>query len=218
MYKRGNPYGPHPAIVENASRKLGRAGDYIQLSRSIGAQAAGAGVGKEFGCVIVDPETGKIVAAAGDGRSAVRGEGWGNPLNHCVMRAVAMVAQKRLEEGAEVMPDNPVKAETALERRYLGMRSIITPTKNGESGEGYLCHNMHVYLSHEPCVMCAMALLHSRVGVVVFGQRMPRTGALVAGEGSGYGLFWRPELNWKFLCWQWADREDEDGMEDGVSV
>ncbi|RPB12466.1 cytidine deaminase-like protein, partial [Morchella conica CCBAS932] len=205
VYKRGNPYGPHPAIVENAANKLGRAGEYIQLARSAGAAVADLDIGEPFGCVIVNPETGEVVAAAGDGRCKGDKE-WGNPLNHAVMRAVAMVAQKRLETGEEVMPNNPCRPLTELER-------TAENEENGENGEGYLCHNMHVYLSHEPCVMCAMALLHSRVGVVVFGQKVPKTGALMAegedGEGTGYGLFWRGELNWKFLCWQWVDELHE---------
>lgn len=237
VYKRGNPYGPHPAIVENAANKLGRAGEYIQLARSAGAAVADLDIGEPFGCVIVNPETGEVVAAAGDGRCKGDKE-WGNPLNHAVMRAVAMVAQKRLETGEEVMPNNPCRPLTELERVYFEAKTTTTTTtitpfelvetaetaeneENGENGEGYLCHNMHVYLSHEPCVMCAMALLHSRVGVVVFGQKVPKTGALMAegedGEGTGYGLFWRRELNWKFLCWQWVD-ELHEKIKEGISV
>ena len=30
--------------------------------------------------------------------------------------------------------------------------------------------------------------------------------------GLGYGLFWRRELNWKLLAWQWVG-VDEDVME-----
>lgn len=229
VYKRGNPYGPHPAIVENVTKKLGRAGEYIQLARNIGAAAADLGIGEPFGCVIVNPETGEVVAAAGDGRC--KGDkAWGNPLNHAVMRAVGMVAQKMLENGEEVMPNNPCKPLTELERVYFEAKTTTTTIapaeleeteEIGEAGEGYLCHNMHVYLSHEPCVMCAMALLHSRVGVVVFGQKVPKTGALMAegegGEGTGYGLFWRGELNWKFLCWQWVDELGEK-IKEGICV
>lgn len=204
----------------------------MALAQAVGLQAAAVGLGKGFGCVVVDPDAGEVVAVAGDGRCKHNSKGWGNPLNHCVMRVVAMVAQKRLEEGIEVMPDNPVKPETDLEKRYFDTKSpppLPIHTEGGEiveGSEGYLCHNMHVYLSHEPCVMCTMALLHSRVGVVVFGRRMPKTGALIAegadGEPEGYGLFWRPELNWKFLCWQLVEVEGEGelevAMEDGVSV
>ncbi len=37
----------------------------------------------------------------------------------------------------------------------------------GESGE-YLCTDMTVILSHEPCPMCAMALVHARAARVIF--------------------------------------------------
>jgi tRNA(adenine34) deaminase len=37
-----------------------------------------------------------------------------------------------------------------------------------------------VYVTHEPCLMCAGALVHARVREVVFGAIEPKTGALVS--------------------------------------
>lgn len=114
-----------------------------------------------------------------------------------------------------------------------------------DTGE-YLCHNHIIYLTHEPCVMCSMALIHSRIGMVVIdgtkkaaypgwgglyvggSQHCRPVGELVQhqqkkqhkeigivgsdGEkfsdnsiGAGYGLFWRKELNWKFLAFEWIE-------------
>ena len=57
-----------------------------------------------------------------------------------------------------------------------------------------------------------MALVHSRVGRVIFKHRMPKTGGLTAEVlsndtgpvGLGYGLCWRKELNWQFMCWEYT--------------
>jgi hypothetical protein len=97
---------------------------------------------------------------------------------------------------------------------------------------GYLCLHLELYATHEPCVMCSMALLHSRFGRVVFWRAMPRTGGLVAERCGGagnttaasataataaapphfasYGLFWRSQLNWKFPCWQWRPDDGDE--------
>jgi len=48
-----------------------------------------------------------------------------------------------------------------------------------------------VYVTVEPCAMCAQALLHARVGRVVFGAAEPKTGA----AGSVLNLFQEPRLN-----------------------
>ena len=61
-----------------------------------------------------------------------------------------------------------------------------------------------------------MALVHSRVGRVIFKHRMPKTGGLTAEMvsngtgpvGLGYGLCWRKELNWQFMCWEYEAAED----------
>jgi len=226
VYKRGNPFGPHPAMVENTVAKLTRADEYMALARKVAQEVGEAGVGYASGGVVVDPETNDVIAAAGDGRLRPSDMGWCNPLSHAVQRLVEMVAQKRLKRGEVVSPNNPITALTETERIYLNTESMGTldgQRQNGaedvaEDGEfcghadntSYLCHNMHVYLTHEPCVMCAMALLHSRVGVVVFQHRMIRTGALIAkiDDGLGLGLFWRPDLTWKFLAWQWVAVEE----------
>ena len=48
-----------------------------------------------------------------------------------------------------------------------------------------------LYVTLEPCVMCAGALLHARVARIVFGAPDPKTGAC----GSVLNLFAEPRLN-----------------------
>jgi tRNA(Arg) A34 adenosine deaminase TadA len=48
-----------------------------------------------------------------------------------------------------------------------------------------------LYVTLEPCVMCAGALMHARVARVVFGAPDPKTGAC----GSVVNLFAEPRLN-----------------------
>jgi tRNA-specific adenosine deaminase 3 len=78
------------------------------------------------------------------------------------------------------------------------------------NGDGYLCHGLEIYCSHEPCVMCSMAIVHSRFGKIVFARRMRETGGLCADGQLGHGLFWRKELNWTMLAWQWFDSMHTD--------
>jgi len=63
-----------------------------------------------------------------------------------------------------------------LESHYLSFESNPASL----APRGYLCLNLEVYVTHEPCVMCSMALLHSRIGRVVFGRG--------GGGGSGGGM------------------------------
>ncbi|CCU80793.1 tRNA specific adenosine deaminase subunit Tad3 [Blumeria hordei DH14] len=67
----------------------------------------------------------------------------------------------------------------------------------------YLCHDLEIYCTHEPCVMCSMAIIHSRFGRVIFGKKMRRNGGLAADGHLQHGLFWRKELNWTLLAWQY---------------
>jgi tRNA-specific adenosine deaminase 3 len=111
---------------------------------------------------------------------------------------------------------------------------------------GYLCTDLDVYLTHEPCVCCCMALLLSRFRSVTY----PQTGRMVSGglasepviqpvpvsepdyeDGKAneanskqprqyYGLHWRKELNWRALGFEFVqDGQNQDGdiAEDGVA-
>ncbi|SCC93976.1 tRNA-specific adenosine deaminase (modular protein) [Thiomonas sp. X19] len=60
-----------------------------------------------------------------------------------------------------------------------------------------------LYVTLEPCAMCAMALMHARLDRVVFGAHDPKTGA----AGSVLNLFDEPRLN--HHCVLHADVEAE---------
>ena len=48
-----------------------------------------------------------------------------------------------------------------------------------------------LYVTLEPCAMCAMAIVHARIARVVFGARDPKTGA----AGSVFDLLTDPRHN-----------------------
>src|SRR5690349_24279409 len=55
----------------------------------------------------------------------------------------------------------------------------------------YRLPDCELYVTLEPCAMCAMALMHARMKRVVFGAADPKTGA----AGSVLDLFAEPRLN-----------------------
>ncbi|MEP7084589.1 MAG: tRNA adenosine(34) deaminase TadA [Betaproteobacteria bacterium] len=55
----------------------------------------------------------------------------------------------------------------------------------------YRLPGCELYVTLEPCAMCAGAIIHARIARVVFGARDPKTGAC----GSVIDLFAEPRLN-----------------------
>jgi tRNA-specific adenosine deaminase 3 len=87
--------------------------------------------------------------------------------------------------------------------------STPAPAKNGQH---YLLTSRALFTTHEPCVMCSMALLHSRVKEVFFLVPMQRTG------GCG-GAVCVPKLdgvNHRFAIGRWktgAGSVNVEGLE-----
>jgi tRNA-specific adenosine deaminase 3 len=223
-YKNTNPYGPHPSLVQrNAAEIEGEAGRWLALAGTAGEQISKQCLGENIGVVVVDRMggTSKVIAVAGDCRwrsptgAAEQHTGTGNVMAHAVQRAIAMVAKKRLRAAGtdpalldrSLFCDSPL---TAVEKEYY--------EKDNIASSGYLCVDLDIYLTNEPCVMCSMAILHSRFRRCIFSKRMPHTGGMTSDnvdasafpDGLKHGLFWRPsELNWKFLAWEF--KEDNKG-------
>jgi len=61
----------------------------------------------------------------------------------------------------------------------------------GRALGNYRLPGCELYVTIEPCAMCAGAIIHARIARVVFGARDPKTGAC----GSVIDLFAEPRLN-----------------------
>lgn len=224
VYKKSNPFGPHPSLVYHAESELhDSAVRWMELAERAGMEVSVAAIGEPIGAVIVDrtQEQGpSVVAVAGDARwhgvEEQNGNGSGNVLAHAVMRAIGMVANRRrmlLEQALDAVVDSGVSKFHALTPSEADAYS-----RGSLPAGGYLCFGLEIYVTHEPCAMCSMAILHSRFGRIVFGERLPLTGGIAVDPiktGSqnygalNYGLFWRPELNWKLLGWQWQSPQTQ---------
>ncbi|KFY48405.1 hypothetical protein V495_01361 [Pseudogymnoascus sp. VKM F-4514 (FW-929)] len=224
VYKKNNPFGPHPHILSRAEDEIAHdLNRWMAMAHSVAHASSSSGIGEGIGAVIVLRENGssRALALAGDARWASRKTfPKGNVMAHAVLRAVGMIAQKvRAAEGENNCAPPPSSLDELESAMFLDI-----PTHPEEhsvfnegtvSPDGYLCHNLEIYLTHEPCVMCSMALLHSRFGRVVIDSRAPATGGLCS-EGIsvgqphtprlGHGLFWRKELNWSLLAWETEGR------------
>ncbi|KUJ08543.1 cytidine deaminase-like protein [Mollisia scopiformis] len=113
-------------------------------------------------------------------------------------RLTSGVSDVQCQETIDIFQDHPI---LSIEKKHFD------PDGNQN---GYLCHDLEIYCTHEPCVMCSMAIVHSRFGRVVFENRMKKTGGMCADGELGHGLAWRKELNWTLLAWQWQRAQQDD--------
>jgi len=224
LYRKNNPLGPHPSMVARSTEEIKHdASLWMTLAHQVAQKARGAGIGEAMGACIVQREDGKaqLLAVAGDARwhQEWPSTGTGNPMAHCALRAISMVAQKlvRHERRAANQPTDPpaLDYDPFQDLPLLDEERVMFDEEH-PNPDGYLCHGLELYLTHEPCVQCSMGILHSRMGKVVFAHRQTLTGGLCSEDrghghpelsdsatGEGLGLFWRRELNWSLLAWEW---------------
>ena len=223
VFRKNNPFGPDPSILLPTEKRLAQhAGQWMNLAYSAARESQSDLFGEPIGAVVVansGQHGSQPVVVAGDARwynvPSVPPNKSGNIMAHAVMRAIDLVACKRRQLLDFNSPESEEGSQTLYGDNLLTSLERSVFSKSTLSPGGYLCLDLEIFVTHEPCIMCSMAILHSRFGKVVFGQRQPSTGGLTADsrqpnanyQGLGYGLFWRPELNWKLLAWQWLDDE-----------
>ncbi|KAL4238225.1 adenosine deaminase [Mactra antiquata] len=126
------------------------------------------------GAVIVDPVTNRVIAKCYDKRSGT------HPLQHATMVCVDLVAKS---QGAGMW-------NYTTDDKFYNCEMKEDEINNDSKSGPYLCTGYHLYITQEPCVMCAMALVHSRIQRVYYGSKHIE-GAL----GSKYKIHVQDGLN-----------------------
>lgn len=115
----------------------------------------------------------------------------GHPLRHAAQVAVREIAEIRYKSG-ETGNSEPRDSPAA------------EPARNGAA---YLLTGLTIFITHEPCIMCSMSLLHSRVARVVFIHPMARTGGC-SEEGACIPAL--NGVNHRFEVIRWYGHEESD--------
>lgn len=116
------------------------------------------------------------------------------------MRHALALAQRAWEEGevpvgAVLVHNNQVIGEGW--NRPIGRHDptahaeIMALRQGGLVLQNYRLLDTTLYVTLEPCVMCSGAMVHSRIGTLVFGARDEKTGA----AGSLMDVFGHPGMN-----------------------
>lgn len=114
-----------------------------------------------------------------------------HPLRHAVINAIRHVAD--------------IRAHSRSEQR------------DAENGQDYLLTGLALFITHEPCVYCCMALIHSRVHSVYFLYPSPNSGGFCGAhtdsptlcegceDGGPFSIHEQSGLNHKYNVWRWID-------------
>jgi tRNA(adenine34) deaminase len=116
------------------------------------------------------------------------------------MRVALELAEQAGASGEVPVGAVVVNAGEIVGRGYNHPISAHDPTAHAEIAAmrdaaqrigNYRLTGCELYVTLEPCVMCAGAILHARISRVIFGARDPKTGAC----GSVVDLFAESRLN-----------------------
>ncbi|KAG5894833.1 hypothetical protein JTB14_033676 [Gonioctena quinquepunctata] len=139
----------------------------------------------QIGAVVVDPKMNSVVAVG----YKKTNEG---PFCHAAMVAVDNVAKTQnggvwttckfmhgsshldlrgLPKGLLTILQDKYDTVCFGANKYKSKNELLQPTDGP-----YLCTGYYVYLTREPCIMCAMGLIHSRVKRVFFGAKSSNGG------------------------------------------
>lgn len=181
-----------------------------------------------------------------DGHSWIAVDAWDtrrserNPIKHGVTNAIKDVAKIRSDRdrerlvalGAKVAAQSrdaladPVafrQAVKAVDDASQVSNSNTSSRAISNSGQDYLLNNLILFTTHEPCLLCCMSLVHSRVRAIYFIQPSPGAGGCCgsglqeelrctyAQDGGPYAVQEQAGLNHHFDVWKWVGGEEELG-------
>jgi len=116
-------------------------------------------------------------------------------MRHALLLARHAEQQGEVPVGSVLVQDGVVigegwnrpisESDPAAHAEIVAMREAAAGKRN------YRLPETTLYVTLEPCVMCAGAILHARIAQVVFGARDPRGGA----AGSVVDIFGNTALN-----------------------
>jgi tRNA(adenine34) deaminase len=116
-------------------------------------------------------------------------------VDHDALMTAALAEARRARDAGEV----PIGAVVAIDGEIVG-RGFNQPISSGDptahaeivaireaarQTANYRLTGATLCVTIEPCLMCVGALVHARIGTLVFGAAEPRTGAVVSTVRGG---------------------------------
>lgn len=116
-------------------------------------------------------------------------------MRRALQHAVEAIAADEVPVGALIVRDGRVLAAAANQRETLhdptAHAEMIAITQAAAAVEDWRLERTTLYVTLEPCLMCAGAILQARIPRVVFGAWDPKAGAVT----SLYRVLEDPRLN-----------------------
>jgi tRNA(adenine34) deaminase len=123
-------------------------------------------------------------------------------MAHALSLAKRAEQQGEVPVGAVIIDDNEILGEgwnqpiinndPTAHAEIQALRAACQHRKN------YRLPDATLFVTLEPCIMCAGAIVHARIGRVVFAAKEPKTGA----AGSCFDIFNTAQLNHHVRCEQ----------------
>jgi tRNA(adenine34) deaminase len=123
------------------------------------------------------------------------------------MRHALTLAEKARQQGEVPVGAVIVQDDILISEGWNQPISKQDPTAHAEiqairaacdKNNNYRLPNTTLYVTLEPCLMCAGAIIHSRITRLVFAAKEPKAGA----AGSGFDIFSNHRLNHHVHCEQ----------------
>ena len=143
----------------------------------------------EFTSILYDPKTKKIMGKASKNEKSIIGHSIMNLLDLFSKNLVDNKNKNKHEDKEIKNDENNEDTNVGLK---LGEKNIIGPKDNtdllfncegktnNEDNHQYYCEGLYVFTKYEPCMMCAMALIHNRISRLYFSDINENEGALIS--------------------------------------